>query len=191
MLKKARSFGERPIPRVACWPSRAPKSQRCPQRPAISQIRDLRGERFLELGGVWGIVWRCGFVERPGMISRDSWRLGEALRQEASIGEYFIDDWGRKGKARGKRAPVEAPLKKNQPVHRMSVPSECNTTDCCGMGFTTPFSNRPFRGPITYAATTAAVPPVRWTVPEPAKSITPHPNRSRDPISLSVRCLER
>lgn len=45
-----------------------------------------------------------------------------------------------------------------------------------GVGTLPSASKRPMRGPITHAPARAARPPVIWTTPQPAKSITPVPS---------------
>ena len=77
----------------------------------------------------------------------------------------------------------------HQPIHRINVPSACRTVEWPGMGIglelprrehsrlpptlSEAATNRPWRGPIMYAPQSAAVPPVRWTTPLPAKSSEP------------------
>ena len=50
--------------------------------------------------------------------------------------------------------------------------------------------NRPRRGPRIAQPTRAAVPPVKCTTPEPAKSMAPLPNR-RCPFCLCSACQKR
>ena len=90
---------------------------------------------------------------------------------------------------------VEPALKPYQPIHRINVPSAWRTDEWPGSGsglsgrqqpheaaheapsYGLPSSaavmKRPGRGPMTAAPQRAAMPPVRCTTPEPAKSITP------------------
>lgn len=61
------------------------------------------------------------------------------------------------------------------PLGTTTVPT-CSTADCSGMVLFVPSSlNLPDRGPRIRTPTKAARPPVTWTTPDPAKSITPQP----------------
>merc|ERR1711871_1237037 len=66
---------------------------------------------------------------------------------------------------------VEPELKPHQPNQRMKVPRTMRGAEC---GMNSPAfssSKRPVRTPITFAPTSAAMPPQRCTTPEPAKSM--------------------
>ena len=51
-------------------------------------------------------------------------------------------------------------------------------------------SRKPLRGPMKMSAMSAATPPVRWTVPLPAKSMTPQPPNKRGPDVHAVNLPE-
>ena len=83
---------------------------------------------------------------------------------------------------------VEPALKPYQPIHRMKVPRACSTVLWPGIsiggGSGGPPQvgrrnllyggvNRPGRGPMTAAPTKLAMPPVKCTAPDPAKSRAP------------------
>mmetsp|Transcript_25488 Transcript_25488/g.47876 ORF Transcript_25488/g.47876 Transcript_25488/m.47876 type:complete len:211 (+) Transcript_25488:784-1416(+) len=70
---------------------------------------------------------------------------------------------------------VEHPLNPYHPIQRMRVPRVWKITDCWGSLM--PSSKRPIRGPMMMAPTRAATAPVKWTTPDPAKSVTPQPKR--------------
>ena len=71
-------------------------------------------------------------------------------------------------------ASCEAPLKPNQPNHRMKVPSAAIGMLEPGIGFTVSPKYLPIRGPMMIAPIRAAQPPVECTRVEPAKSEKPH-----------------
>ncbi len=71
-------------------------------------------------------------------------------------------------------ARTEPPLKPNQPKNRMKVPSTVRGAEWPGSTLGLPsLPNLPIRGPRMAAVVIAAAPPVRWTIPEPAKSVNP------------------
>merc|ERR550514_386913 len=66
---------------------------------------------------------------------------------------------------------VEPELKPHQPNQRMNVPRTMRGCECGMNSAAFSGSNRPVRTPHTFAPTSAAMPPVRCTTPEPAKSM--------------------
>jgi hypothetical protein len=76
---------------------------------------------------------------------------------------------------------VEPGLNPYQPNQRQKVPSICSDVEwavnSAGSSSRSPFSSwkRPILGPRMMAATRAVTPPVIWTGPDPAKSMTPIP----------------
>ena len=71
------------------------------------------------------------------------------------------------------RTPPNSRRREGRP-RQTRRPSVWKTTDCCGSP-----ARQFVRGPTNFAATSAAMPPVKWTTPDPAKSITPQPPTSR------------
>src|SRR3954463_12841943 len=83
-------------------------------------------------------------------------------------------------------ARVDPALKPNQPKQRMNVPYIAIGMLCPGMAFAEPSAlNFPRRAPSIQQVTTAMVPPVRWTTPEPAKSAYPLPRPAFAPSAES------
>src|SRR5690606_38468806 len=71
-------------------------------------------------------------------------------------------------------ASCDAPLKPNQPSHRMKVPSVASAIDEPGIGLILPSGPYlPLRAPMRMAPASAAQPPTEWTSVEPAKSEKP------------------
>jgi hypothetical protein len=63
----------------------------------------------------------------------------------------------------------EPPLKPNQPIHRMKVPSVASGRFAPGMALTAPpVPYLPLRAPSTSTPASAAEAPAMWTMPEPA-----------------------
>ena len=70
-------------------------------------------------------------------------------------------------------ASCEAPLKPNQPSHRMKVPRVASGMDEPGIGITRPSEYLPRRAPRMMAPVSAAQPPTECTSVDPAKSEKP------------------
>ncbi len=86
-------------------------------------------------------------------------------------------------------APVDAPLKPNQPSQRASTPIPKIGMLWPGIARGLPsLPYLPRRGPSTIAAASAAVAPVRWTIVEPAKSSAPAPMVLNRPLPLQPAC---
>jgi len=71
-------------------------------------------------------------------------------------------------------ASTEPPLKPNQPIQRMKVPSVASGRLAPGMALTLPSEPYlPLRGPSSSTPARAAAAPAMCTIPEPAKSRKP------------------
>ena len=69
---------------------------------------------------------------------------------------------------------TEPPLKPNQPIHRMNVPSVASGRLAPGIALTCPFlPYLPLRAPSSNTPDRAAAAPAICTIPEPAKSVKP------------------
>ncbi len=77
---------------------------------------------------------------------------------------------------------TEPPLKPNQPIHRMKVPSVASGRLAPGRALACPPGPYlPRRGPSSSTPASAATAPARCTMPEPAKSLNPSSPRSYSP----------
>ena len=77
---------------------------------------------------------------------------------------------------------TEPPLKPNQPIHKISVPSAAKGKLAPGIARISPLGPYlPLRAPNSKTPDSAAAAPAIWTIPEPAKSENPKSPRLNRP----------